>query len=121
MTGKGSLHLPNQTLFQVQFPLRIVGVRVAADLHVSPDLHLARTHPLDRVGRVLPSSQRAREDPLLLTHLLEVVLLEPLPRFVPVPFLAPAPEHAEDPMIHLRGGAVARGMTMVHGPAFDLL
>src|SRR5205823_2955901 len=76
---------------------------------------------LDRVGRVLPSSQRAREDPLILTHLLEVVLLEPLPRFVPVPFLAPAPEHAEDPMIHLREGAVARGMTMVHGPAFDLL
>src|SRR5215471_16104255 len=39
--------LPAQPCFQVPFPLRIVGVDVAPDLHITNDLHPRRGHQLD--------------------------------------------------------------------------
>jgi hypothetical protein len=40
--------LPTQPCLQVQFPLRILGIDGAADLHVTNDPHLGRGHQLDR-------------------------------------------------------------------------
>ena len=36
--------LPTETCFQVQFPLRIVGIHFAVDLHITNDRHLGGFH-----------------------------------------------------------------------------
>src|SRR5208282_5331453 len=40
--------LPTQPCLQVQFPLRIVGIDGAADLHITNDPHLGCCHQLNR-------------------------------------------------------------------------
>jgi hypothetical protein len=56
-----------------------------------------------------------------MTVLPEGVRLDPVPALLPVPSPAPVPHHLEDPVIHVRNGAFARRITVVHGPALDLL
>src|SRR5208337_4066791 len=43
------------------------------------------------------------------------------PTLLRVPSPAPAPHHLEDPVIHILKGAFARRITVIHGPALDLL
>src|SRR3954453_1680786 len=83
--------LPTRPCFQVQFPLRIVGIDGAADLHIANDLHLGCYHQLDRppfAGRV---QQRTGKDPVAVTVFPEVSLLDPRPVFLWVPSPAPPP------------------------------
>src|SRR5262245_61912958 len=51
----------------------------------------------------------------------EVLPPDPLLTLVLVPSPAPPPHHPEDPVIHVREGALARRITVVHRPALDLL
>ena len=44
-----------------------------------------------------------------------------VPVLLRVPSSAPVPYHLEDPVIYVRKGAFARRITVVHGPALDLL
>src|SRR5437763_9510256 len=50
--------LPTQACVQVQFPLRIVGIGVTTDLHVSNVLHFRCRHKLDRQALALLFSPR---------------------------------------------------------------
>jgi hypothetical protein len=52
---------------------------------------------------------------------MEVSFLDPSPTLALMPFPTPMPDHTKDPSIHLRKCAFAGRMTVVHGPAFDLL
>src|SRR5262249_16743715 len=113
--------LPTQPCLQVQFPLRVVGIDVAADLHVSNDPHLGRGHQLDRPTLAVLVPQPTGEDPVAMTIGLEVGRPDPSPALLRVPSPAPAPHHLEDPAIHGRKGALARRITVVYGPALDLL
>jgi hypothetical protein len=113
--------LPAQPCFQVRFPPPIVAIDAAANLHLTNDPHLRCRHRLNRPALAFLVSQRAGEDPVAVTLSLEVFLLDPLPALVPMPSPAPAPRHWEDPMIHVRNGALARRITVIHGPALDLL
>ena len=113
--------LPTPPCFQVQFPLRIVGIDGAADLHITKDLHLRHGHQWDRPTLAFLIQQRAGEDPVAVTISREVVLLDPLPALGGVPSPTPPPLLLEDPVIPIAKGAVARGITVIHGPAFDLL
>src|SRR5215469_16835175 len=51
----------------------------------------------------------------------EVGRPDPSPALPRVSSPAPPPHHLEDPAIHGRKGALARRITVVHGPALDLL
>ena len=75
------------------------------------------------IGRPWPFwfEQHTGEDPVAMTVWPEIGRLDPLPALVRMPSPAPAPHHLEDPMIHVRKGAFARRITVIHGPAFDLL
>src|SRR5262249_16750671 len=85
--------LPTPPCFQVQFPLRIVGIRGALDLHITNDPHLGCFHQLDRPALAFLVKQRPGEDPVAMTIMLEVLLLDPLPVLFPVPVPTPAPHH----------------------------
>ena len=61
------------------------------------------------------------EDRVAMTVSLEVGHLDPLPTLLPVPSPAPPPHHSRDPVIDVVEGALARRVTVVHGPALDLL
>jgi len=113
--------LPTQPCLQVQFPPRIVGIDGAADLHIANDLHLGCCHQLDRPALAFLVPQRTGEDPVALSVVREIVLLEPFPALLRVPSPTPAPHHLEDPVIHVHKGAFARRITVIHGPALDLL
>src|SRR2546423_12278477 len=56
--------LPTQPCLQVQFPLRVVGIHGAADLHIANDLHLGCYHQLDRPALAVLVKQRTGEDPV---------------------------------------------------------
>src|SRR3954465_5779135 len=71
--------LPTPPCFQVQFPLRIVGIHGATDLHITNDLHLCRGHQRDRPALAFLVQQRAGKDPVAVTVSQEVFLLDPLP------------------------------------------
>src|SRR5207253_4776119 len=77
--------LPAQPCFQVQFPLRIVGVDGAPDLHVTNDLHLRCCHQLDRPTLTFLVSQNPGEDPVAVSVLSEISRLDPFPALGPVP------------------------------------
>src|SRR5205823_5713187 len=96
--------LPTQPCFQVPFPLRIVGIDGAADLHVTNDLHLRRGHQLDGPALALVVAQRAGEDPVARTVGREIGLPDPSPPLPRVSSPAPPPHHPEDPVIHVRKG-----------------
>src|SRR4051812_38757512 len=113
--------LPTPPCFQVWLPLRIVRIDGAPDLHVTNDLHLGCCHQLDRPALAFLIQQLTGEDPVTSTFTPEVVLLDPLPALVRVPSPAPTPHHLEDPVIDVREGALARRITVIHGPALDLL
>src|SRR3954447_1140708 len=113
--------LPTPPCLQVQFPLRIIGVYGAPDLHITNDPHLGCFHQLDRPALAFLVQQPTGEDPVAMTVTPEVFLLDPLPALVRVPSPAPAPHHREDPVIDVRKGAFARRITVIHGPALDLL
>src|SRR5271165_3514705 len=95
--------------------------KVSRTLLITNDPHLRCFHQLNRPALAFLVSQHAGEDPVAVTVLLEVFLLDPLPALFPVSSPAPAPHHLEDPMIHIRKGALARRITVIHGPALDLL
>src|SRR4029077_1189768 len=59
--------LPTPPCLQVQFPLRIVGIDGALDLHVTNDLHLGCGHQLDRPTLAFLVQQRTGEDPVAMT------------------------------------------------------
>src|SRR5262249_1215715 len=120
-TRKRLFQLPGHPCFQVQFPRRIVGVGFAPYLHMGDDAHLGGFHQLNRPALTFPVAQRCREHPILLAHALEVFLLDPRPTLLTVPSSTPMPHHAKDASIHLREGALARRMAMIHGPTLDLL
>src|SRR5262245_11420883 len=120
-TGQRLGQLPTPPCLQVQFPLRIVGIDVAADLHITNDLHLGRGPQLDRPALASLVPQRTGEDPVAMTVGAERGRPEPSPALLLVPSPAPPPHHLEDPAIHGRKGALARRLTVVHGPALDLL
>src|SRR4051794_15765856 len=67
--------LPTPPCFQVQFPLRIVGIDGAADLHVTNDLHLCRGHQRDRPALAFWVQQRAGKDPVAVIGSYEVFFL----------------------------------------------
>src|SRR5215471_18897643 len=113
--------LPTPPCLQVQFPLLIVGIDVAPDLHITNDPDLGRGHQLDRPALAFLVPQRTGEDPVAMTLGPEVGRPDPSPALVRVPAPAPPPHHLEDPAIHGRKGALARRITVIHGPALDLL
>src|SRR6266540_357390 len=113
--------LPTPPCFQVQFPLRIVGIDDAPDLHVANDPYLGCFHQLDRPALAFRIPQPTGKDRVAITVAREIVRLDPLPAFLPVPSPAPAPHHSGDPVIDVLEGALARRVTVVHGPALDLL
>src|SRR5258707_4024361 len=113
--------LPSPPCFQVQFPLRIVGIDGAADLHVTDDLHLRCGHQLNGPALAFWVKQRAGKDPVAVSVSQEVFLLDPLPALLWVPSPAPPPHHSEDPVVHIRKGVFARCITVIHGPALYLL
>src|SRR5882672_2026702 len=119
-TCQGSFQLPVQPCFQVRFPLRTVRSGGAAYLHKTPDGHAARCHQGN--GNLLPlfTRKRAGEDPVAMSGRAEVGRLDPRPGLVLVSSPTPALEHSEDTAVHLVEGALARRMTVVHGPALDL-
>src|SRR5205814_681835 len=80
-----------------------------------------RRHQPDRPGLSLAIEQQSREYPILVLHLREVFLLDPVRGLFPVTPATPAPHHAEDTRIHIREGALARRKAVVHGPTLDLL
>src|SRR5437868_6446105 len=82
---------PTPPCFQVQFPLRIVGIDGAADLHVTDDLHLRRGPPLKGPALTLLVPQHAGKDPVAVSLGWEVFLLDPLPALLRVPSPAPPP------------------------------
>src|SRR5271157_3269043 len=63
--------LPTQPCFQVQFPLRIVGIDGAADLHITNVPHLGCRHQLDRPTLAFLVAQRTGEDPVAMALLRE--------------------------------------------------
>ena len=66
-------------------------------------------------------SQHAGEDPVAMFIAREVSLPDPLPALPRMSSPTPSPHHLEDPVIHAPKGAFTRRVTVVHGPAFDLL
>src|SRR5271157_5726279 len=68
--------LPTQPCLQVQFPLRIVGIDGAADLHITNDPHLGCCHQLNRPTLAFLVPQHTGEDPVAMTVGREIVLLE---------------------------------------------
>src|SRR6516165_3599841 len=90
------LHLPEQASLEVSFPLGVVGVGVAPDLHVPPDRYPRRLQQANRVRLPLAVSPGPCEHPVALPDALEVFLLEPRPGLPAVAPPAPPPEHAED-------------------------
>src|SRR5208337_874286 len=102
-------------------PLLSAAVDCAADLHIANDPHLGCCHQLDRPTLAFLVPQRTGEDPVAMTVVREIVLLEPFPALLRVPSPAPVPQHLEDPVIHVHKGAFARRITVIHGPALDLL
>src|SRR3954466_2018449 len=113
--------LPTPPCFQVQFPLRIVGIDGAPDLHVANDPHRGCIHQLDRPILAFRALQLTGEDRVAVTVSLEVGLLDPLPTLLPVPSPAPPPHHSGDPVIDVVEGAFARRIAVIHGPTLDLL
>src|SRR5262245_44423720 len=97
--------LPALPCFQVQFPLRIVRVDGTADLDVTNDLHPCCGHQRDGPALAFLVPQHTREDPVTVTLLSAVFLLDPLPTLLRVPSPAPPPHHLEDPVIHVVEGA----------------
>jgi len=93
--------LPTPPCFQVQFPLRIVGIDGAADLHITNDPHLGCFHQLDRPALAFLVKQRAGEDPVAMTVGRKIGRPDPLPTLRRVPSPAPVPHHLEDPVIHV--------------------
>ena len=120
-TRQGVAELPGQPLFQVEFPFRVVGVGGTPNLHPPQDLNSRCAHELDGPDLVRAVTDRAREHPVSVALLLEVFLLDPLPTLPRVASMTPSHQLPEDPVVHGREGALARDMTVVHGPAFDLL
>jgi hypothetical protein len=101
--------------------MRVEQVAESTDLHITDNLHLRRGHQLDRPALAFGVPQRAGKDPVAVTVAQEVFLLDPLPALLRVPSPAPPPHFLEDPVIDIRKGAFARCITVIHGPAFDLL
>ena len=108
--------------FQVQFPLRIVGVGCTPDLHPPQDL---APPLLSSTGsaRALPCAvtDHAREHPVPAAVSLEVFLLDPLPALLAMASSTPSHQLPEDPVIHCLEGAFTHRITVIHGPALDLL
>src|SRR5512135_1472895 len=103
--------LPTPPCFQVQFPLRIVGIDGAPDLHITNDPHLGCCHQLDRPALAFLVQQRTGEDPVAMTVGREIGRPDPFPTLLRVPSPAPAPHHSVDPVIHVRKGAFTRRIT----------
>src|SRR5438128_2492911 len=98
--------LPTPPCLQVQFPLRIVGIDVTPDLHITNDPHLGCFHQLDRPALAVLVQQPTGEDPVARTVGREIGRFDPFPALLRVPSPAPAPHHSEDPVIHVRKGAL---------------
>jgi hypothetical protein len=119
-TRERALHLPEQAFLEVFFPLRVVGVGVASDLHLPHYPHPLRFQQTDRVRPSFAVPSGSREYPVAVSEPLEVFLLDPLPGLLAMALAAPSPEHAKDPVIDSLEGALAAHVAVVHGPAFDL-
>src|SRR3954447_13732403 len=120
-TRQGVAQLPGQPLFQVEFPLWIVGVGCTPDLRPPQDFDPRGVHELNGPGLTCAITDDAREHPVSVAHLMEVFLLDPLPILLAMASMTPALQLPEDSAVHGREGALTHGITMVHGPAFDLL
>lgn len=121
LSGERLPQLPAETLLQIQFPRRVVRVRLSPDLHMADNPYPGRRHQFHRPGFSPPITDAAREDPLVMAYRPEVSLPEPLPTLLRVSSLTPAPHDLEDAVIHISEGAFAGSKTVVHGPAFDWL
>jgi hypothetical protein len=73
---------------------------VALSFYVSPDRHPTRFHQGNRYSLALLVRQRSGEDPMAMSLLLVVFLLDPVPGFVPVPPQAPVLHPSENTLIH---------------------
>jgi hypothetical protein len=120
-TRQSVAELPGQPLLQVEFPLRIVGVGGTPNLHPPQDFDSRCVHELDGSALARAITDCAREHPVSVTHLLKVFLLDPLPTLLRMASMTPPFQLPEDSVVHGREGAFTRDITMVHGPAFDLL
>src|SRR4051812_43677353 len=89
--------------------------------HLANNPHRGCIHQLDRPTLAFRTLQLTGEDRVAVTVSLEVGLPDPLPTLLPMPSPAPAPHHSRDPVIDVVEGALARRITVIHGPALDLL
>src|SRR5690349_5009821 len=104
--------LPGRPLFQVELPLRIVGVGRTPDLHPPQDPHPGRLHQPDRPRRAGAVTDRPREDPVPALGAREVAPPDPLPAPPGMAPSAPSPQLPEDPIVHRMEDALARGITV---------
>ena len=113
--------LPGQPLFQIQFPLRVVGVGCTPNLHPPQDFDPCCVHQLNWPSLALAITDHAREHPVPAADSLEVFLLDPFPALFAMASTTPSHQLPEDSVIHCLKGAFTHRMAMIHGPAFDLL
>src|SRR5206468_3051645 len=101
-------HLSRQALLKVQFPGRIVGVRVAADFHVTADTRGLCPDQKDGVLAALVVRHGATEPPAAVAWTREVFRLHPSGGLVPVPPTCPTPQRLEDHIIDASKCPLAR-------------
>src|SRR3954452_13479668 len=108
-TRQGVGHLLRQALLEVQLPARVVGVRLTADFHVTPDAGRARLdQPDGPFAAPLLRDRAAKAPAATVPGAQEVLRLDPGGGLVPVPAARPTPQLATDPSVHVRQPAVVR-------------
>src|SRR4051794_19606093 len=113
--------LPGRPTLQREFPFRIVGVGRTPNLPPPQDLDPRRLHQPDRSRRARAVTDRARERPVPVALSPEVSLLDPLPALLGMASATPPHQLPEDPIVYCTEDALAHGISVVHGPALDLL
>src|SRR2546430_129756 len=84
-------HLRGQTLFKIEFPARVVGIRIASDFHVTANGRGPGPNQRDRVMTVLLIQHRAPEPPAAIAWPSEVFGFHPSCRLAAVPSPCPTP------------------------------
>src|SRR5262249_36824918 len=88
--------LPGRPLFQIEFPLRIVGVGCAWNLHPPQDFDSCCVHQLDRPSLASAITDHTREHPVPTAGSLEIFLLDPFPALLAVASTTPSHQLPED-------------------------
>src|SRR5260370_1336825 len=88
---QGVGHLCGQTLFKIEFPARIVGIRGASDFHVTANGRGPGPNEQDGVMTALLIQYRAPEPPTAIAWPSEVFGFHPSRRLAAVPSPCPTP------------------------------